>query len=353
MENKPLYTLEQIMAPLWEADTVYDERLLFVRQPDGTAKAPLLYKPIKLLEVTDAEHTVTYEEGRDYTCEDGQICLTENSRIFAFTPNELFPKEPEKGASFPLPNGNLLFHEGEFFHLRQTSVTYTCVPDWSGCRPSFCGGLLPRTVALLKEKKPINILLYGDSISACANASGVKGWAPFQPDYGTLLIQSLEQHYGTKINYTNTSVGGKETVWAIKNIEENAVSHRPDLAIIAFGMNDGGKTPQDFAANLRTIIEKIRAAVPNCEFLLVATTLPNRLLTDPAAPFWGNQENFYPVMKEIEADTKGVAVANMTAMHRDLLQRKRFIDLTTNHVNHPNDFLYRFQAQFLFNMLAK
>ncbi len=351
MPNSPVFSIEQLMNPLWDATTIYDERILFVRDKDGTSCAPLLYQPTEILSVTDAERTVSYEENRDYIYRDGKIQLTENSRIFAFSQEELYPQHAVKGETFPMPGGNILYHEGEFFHKRQTSVTYTCVPNWNGIRPTFVGEKLPRSTALLRTKQPINILLFGDSISECTNASGPCDWAPYQPDYGSLLIMALRERYGNDIRYTNTSCGGKDTCWAIETLNENIVEHHPDLAVIAFGMNDGGKSPKAFTANLETIVTETRKRLPDCEFLLVATTLPNRLLTDPAAPFWGQQENFYAEMKMLEQNFNGVAVANVTQMHSDLLARKRFIDLTTNNVNHPNDFLYRSQAQFLFEML--
>ena len=132
-------------------------------------------------------------------------------------------------------------------------------------------------------------------------------------------------------------------------------SEAPDLVLLAFGMNDGNKTPQEFESYTRRTVECIRAALPECEFILVATSTPNPILTDEKAPFWGNQCRFRPVLDAIAADPAyggGIAVADITGMQAALHSRKRFIDTTGNHVNHPNDFFHRLYAQFLCGMLS-
>ena len=57
------------------------------------------------------------------------------------------------------------------------------------------------------------------------------------------------------------------------------------------------------------------------------------------------------VLSEIAQDTASVAVADIGNVHRYMMERKRFIDMTSNNVNHPNDFFYRVHAQFLAGML--
>ena len=171
-----------------------------------------------------------------------------------------------------------------------------------------------------------------------------------------MLIQSLEAHYGGPINFINTSVGGKDTNWAVDNIDANINDHNPDLLIIAFGMNDGGKSPELFEERIRTMVRLVREKHSLCEIILVATSLPNPILTDPKAKFWGNQEFFLERLNAIAADSSlggGIAVANITDMHRYLLSKKSFQDLTSNNVNHPNDFFYRCYAQFLYGMLTE
>jgi hypothetical protein len=103
------------------------------------------------------------------------------------------------------------------------------------------------------------------------------------------------------------------------------------------------------------MVESIRAANPAAEILLVATSTPNPILTDEKARFWGSQYLFKAALDNIAADPVyggGIAVADITGMQAALHSRKRFLDTTGNHVNHPNDFFHRLYAQFLCGMLS-
>ena len=353
-----MLTFEQQLVPVWDTDTVYGESLTMVRDAAGVAAAPLLYAPKQILEVTSATGEEFYEEGRDWVWRDGLFTLTAESRIFAFTQEELYPAEGETGVtSFPMPGGNIRFAEGDFFHRRQIAVTYTtdrC--DWPGVKPVSAAAQLPRTFAALREARPLHVLLFGDSISLGGNASKMSSIPPYQASYGELLCEALARKYGAPVRFTNNAIGGQETTWGIKWVDRMVCDYRPDLVVLAFGMNDGNKTPEEFAGHTRTIIEHIRSACPDTELLLVATSTPNPILTDPAAPFWGTQSLFKPALDALAADPAlggGMAVADITGMQQALHSRKRFIDTTGNHVNHPNDFFHRCYAQYLLGMLSE
>ena len=49
---------------------------------------------------------------------------------------------------------------------------------------------------------------------------------------------------------------------------------------------------------------------------------------------------------------KGVALADVTSLWTDLLNRKRYYDVTGNGVNHTNDFGHRLYAQVILGLLA-
>ncbi len=197
----------------------------------------------------------------------------------------------------------------------------------------------------------MNLLFYGDSITFGANCTSHIGMNTPNVCYGKMLHYMMSERYGDHTQYINTAKSGMDTNWAVQNVEERVIAHDPDLVVLAFGMNDGPKTPEQFEKNILTVIDKVRAKHPDCEFILVATSLPNPMLTDPKAPFWGNQRFFKERLDAIAADHSGIAVANIRDMHKYLIEHKRFMDLTSNQVNHPNDFLYRCHAHFLAGML--
>jgi len=346
MDNKTIRT------PLWNTDTVREESVLMVRDEQGRAEAPLLFVPDEIVRVENLAKGEVYEEGRDYVVRDGNIVLTEGSRIFSFGPEELFPENPEPGSFFPMPGGNSLFHEGSFFIERQISVTYRCKNgQWMGILPEKADGTLARSFGLLRSGKPFKWVLFGDSISAASNNTKDLNLPPYEPGFGEMLDAWLRDEYQSDIFYVNTAVGGKDTRWAVETAEERVAAYEPDLVVLAFGMNDGGKTIEEFQANTRKVIEKVRAKKPECEFILIATSLPNPILTDPRAKFWSHQEHHLKVLSEIAEELPGVAVADIGGVHRYMMERKRFIDMTSNNVNHPNDFFYRVHAQFLAGML--
>lgn len=344
----------KLRTPLWDTEIVYEESVLMVMDSCGHAEAPLLFDPVEVLKVENLAKNEVYEEGRDYLVVGNRIVRSENSRIFAFTSEELFPENPEEGGFFPISDGNSLFHEGAFFIERQVSVTYTCRKgQWKGVVPKTAETALPRSFERLSGGMPFRYVLFGDSISAAANNTKSLNLPPYQPGFGELLDAWLRDAYASDIFYANTAVGGRDTRWAVETAEERVAAYDPDLVILAFGMNDGGKTLAEFQQNIRKVIEKVREKRPECEFILVATSLPNPILTDPRAKFWSHQERHMETLSEIAQDTSGVAVADMGGVHRYLMERKRFIDMTSNNVNHPNDFLYRVHAQFLAGMLIR
>ena len=117
-------TFEELMSPIWDSEIVYDEFLTMVRS-DGVCQAPLLFEPKEILSVTSADKLTNYEEGKDWVICENMLCLTKESRIFAFDKNELVFEECKPDESFPTVDGKYsLFKEGHFFHDRQIAVTY-------------------------------------------------------------------------------------------------------------------------------------------------------------------------------------------------------------------------------------
>ncbi len=338
--------------PVRDTDIVYNESCMPVRDENGIVEMPLLFPPKEILCVTSADEKTVYEQGTDWELVNGKLRLTDSCAAYAFTEAELYPTEkPTDIGSFPMNDRYLLFGEGDFFIKRQLAVTYTTDGAWDGARPALADKKLPRSFAKLRNRDLLNLVFFGDSITYGADSSASLNIPPHRPGYARQLHEALCDHYSEYITYINTAVGGKETNWAVDTVEERVNAYSPDLVVLAFGMNDGDKSPAAFEANIREVIRRVRDKHPLCEFILVATSLPNPLLTDPRAQFWGNQAHFKDALDAIAADTDGTVVANIRDMQSVLLDHKRFIDLTSNQVNHPNDFFYRCYAQFLAGML--
>lgn len=344
--DKAMNTFEQLMSPIWDSEMIYDEFLTMVRS-NGVCEAPLLFEPKEIISVTSADKITEYEEGQDWVIRGNRLCLTEGSRIFFFDEKELVFDEEKPYDCVPTIDGRYsLFKEGHYFHDRQIAITYRKVNGDLVYKPKFCGDMLPKTMMKLYNQETIKVVLYGDSIAAGANSSGMTLTTPFLPRWGNLFVESLRRHYDTKVELSNPSVGGKDSYWGLENAKAKVADYFPDLAIIAFGMNDRDKGDV-FADNIRKIIECVKENSPKTEFILCATTVPNKNIEG----FYFYQDEHLEPLNKLRCE--GVVVADFYSMHKYLLSKKRFIDMTGNNLNHPNDFLIRCHAQLLSAMMIR
>jgi lysophospholipase L1-like esterase len=246
-------------------------------------------------------------------------------------------------------NGEILFGGGHEYHDMQTLVTYTHKAGaWAGPVPSFAGDQLPRTLKKLAAKQPVTIALLGDSISTGCNASGWAKTPPFQPAFQDLLALNLEAAYGAKVSLKNFSVGGTGSAWGLTQVGK-LIEAKPDLVLIAFGMNDSAGCPAaHYQTNIQGIIDAVRKAQPDAEFILVATMLGNKDWTIL-------HQDLFPQFRDALAKLcgPGVALADMTSVWAELFKYKKDWDLTGNGVNHPNDFGHRVYAQVLSALMIR
>jgi len=342
-----------LLRPFWLGEVMEGESVLFLKEsPTGEARASVLFPIRKLLAVRNSAGDVLYEEGRDYTWKPGsrEIVLPKGSRIVASTPADL--RRPPMSQKYQLKHRDggadeIRFGEALEYHALQTSLTYEHDPGlWDAPTPKFDPAALPRTVARLKAGGPLRIVVLGDSISTGCNASGWGGGAPFQPAYPELVRRHLQERYQADVALINLSVSGMDAAWGLSKVDE-VVEARPDLVIFAFGMNDAaGRPVRDYEANVAAFLDRVKAARPEAETILVATMVGN--------PDWVllRQEAF-PEFRDALARHvgPGVALADLTSIWSRFEERKRDCDQTGNGVNHPNDFGHRVYAQVISALL--
>jgi hypothetical protein len=346
--TNPTDQLVTWMKPIWTGNVSHDESVLFWAPEGQRPFVPLLYSPTKILSVRSATLKTTYDEGTDWKLDGNKIVLPEGSRIPWTTEAEMYPQEAgPPGTTMPkVGGGYMLFREGGFFHQKQLVVTYEHDGQgWDGPVPKFDESLLPKTIAKLRAKEPLKIVLFGDSISAGANASGSVGAPPFLPNWGDLTRAWLQYSYKGNILLANESLGGANSHWGAANAAKAFAPHRPDLVIIGFGMNDRTVvSPEDFARNIRAMMDAAKAVNPEVEFILVQSMEPNQ----EWSPL-GNLNAYGDFLKSLQGP--GVAVADVQSVHASLLKHKRYVDMTGNNVNHTNDFLTRVYAQVVSALL--
>ncbi|QDT46025.1 GDSL-like Lipase/Acylhydrolase [Symmachiella dynata] len=342
----------ELLRPFWQGDRVEGESVLFIKDPQtGGAKASLLFPVTKIVSVRNSAGDVTYEEGRDYTWKPNsrEIILPAGSRIASRTPQDL--RRPTGSQRFRLThrdgNGEIFFGAVLEYADMQTCITYEHAADqWKSPLPKFDAQALPRTVGKLTNKQPLSIVLIGDSISAGANSSALGKAPPFQPAYPELLQIHLESRFGAPVELTNLAVGGTTTTWGLTQIDK-VIESKPDLVILAFGMNDSsGRSAQEYQANTQKMIDLIREQLPDSEFILVASMLGNRDWT-------ALKQELFPAYRDALAQLckPGIALADVTSIWTEILKRKQDWDQTGNGVNHLNDFGHRIYTQTIATLL--
>jgi len=340
------------MAPFWQGDIQYNESVLMVSVNNKPAEASLLYPPVRIISVRNARLTITYARGSDWNYINGKLVLSSNSKCPFLTDSQLYPAESDSNTMNKTGGGYILFHEGSYFHDHQLVVTYekSTATGWQGPVPQYSENSMPKTIARLKNGKPLTVVLYGCSTSAGSNASAFTEVPPYEPSFGQLVIDKLRETYKSKITFYNPSVGGTTAEWGVKNVRSLVSSKKPDLVIIEFGMNDaynGGYAPDIFKNNILTIINDVKAANQEAEFILIGPLHAN----PEASLFEGKQPQYEAKLEELKGT--GVIVVNMTGVHTELLKHKKLLDMTGNNVNHPNDYLIRWFGQEIAYTLIK
>jgi len=341
-----------LLRPFWKGNVVHGESVLFIRDTTtDVAKAAVLFPVQKVLDVRNSAGDTKFEEGRDYVWkpETREIVLPVGSRIVSRVPADL--RRPAKSQKYELThrdgNGEILFGARLEYAEMQTCITYEHAPhQWKSAVPKFDPQALPKSVRKLVGKQPLTIVLLGDSISAGANASGMFDAAPYQPAYPELLRRHLEARFQGKVEMKNFAVGGTDTNWGLTQLDK-AVEPKPDLVILAFGMNDSaGRTAKDYGANTQLMITRIREKLPDAEFILVASMLGNR-------DWIRLKHDVFPQYRDAMASLcgPGIGLADLTSIWTGFLDVKQDWDQTGNGVNHPNDFGHRVYAQVLATLL--
>ena len=349
--QEPLYNLQDLLRPVWKGLRIENETVLPTSYDGKPVEADLALVPSKVISVKNYDLDKTYEPGRDYIFDGRALRLAANSSIPFFKYTDLYPDHPatKPETRKTLNGGYLTFSEGPFFKDKQLAVTYEHKQPWDGPVPVSAEKYLPETFAKLRAGKPLKLVVFGDSISAGASASGVRFWPPHMPRWADLVAYQLRHIYKSKIDYINPSLGGMTSDWGRKTVDGLVSFEKPDLVILGFGMNDAGAnagfSAKQFAENTQAMMDSIRKQNPAAEFILLMSMQPNSC--------WRSPEPMPEYLEELKKmEGPGVAVADMWSMHGYLLKHKTYWDMTGNHVNHPNDFLVRIYAQALLARLG-
>ena len=356
-----LIEYDKAYAPFWEGTTVYNESCVFIKGEDGKITLKTMFTPTKVIAVRDSTLEITYKEGTDYTYRDGVFTLTENSSIPYFTYNQahynvgkgittLTDEERADLTGIDIQTYGVMHTEGAAIAMRQVCITYKHkADDWQkmeGFDQKWQGEKLSKTLAKLENKEPVEITLYGDSITSInaqgtgASSAGI-GRAPYFPCWAQGFEDALEYKFQSDVTVHNLGLGGWNSYDGLLNAEGKLDKYQPDLFVLAFGMNDAphGKSVKEYKDNLQGMIDIVRTANPASEVIIISTTNRNIDMV------WDNNAvrhaDYLPAVYELAEENENVAVCDMTAFTDSLFQYKASYECFYNNINHPIDYMVR------------
>jgi lysophospholipase L1-like esterase len=339
--HQPLCNLDQYMEPFWKSDTIYNETVLLYSAKGKPAEGKLLYMPSKILAIKKFDLSTSYAPGTDYSLNGNLITRTENSGMPFRT-----------DTSFDTKTDLAWFNT----QSQWVVVTYIHNDKWGGPIPQYKGALMPRTTAKLKAKKPLTIVAFGMSITRGMGVSGYDTVAPYMPTYVDMFARKLRKAYRfNNIKLYNAGLPGSVVDWGAQYADKYVNLLKPDLVILDFGMNDFWRiTPAKFKGYIETIIKKIKAGNPKVEFLLLSNMKfdPDYILdSDKNKSFYqGNLEGYSQVLAQMEAT--GTINLDMYEISEAVQHSKKAKDCLVNPL-HPNDYMARWYAQGLAQLLIK
>lgn len=350
------YALQSAVRPIWTTRNVYNETVSFIGKEDV---ATLMYTPTKLYKVYDYYLQKEYQEGVDFVLEGNKIRLLEGSKIQPWDVRDYYYAGPQAPFTIKTEHGYLKFSE-VVPNTHQISVCYEHEDTYKGNVPVGQAEKFPSLRNVLKNGGTLNVCAIGDSITKGCGSSDyiMKNEAtrldvgdPYKigvPSYANLVKEYLDAKENVTVNFCNTAVGGTGVDNGLSQISQWTI--KPDLALIAFGMNDASVDTTTFYEKTKALIEKIREINPKCEIVLISSMIPN-----PEVLNWlGNIASFESKsLLKLTEEYENIGLAPMTSVSQSLYGElgKKFEDLNSNSINHPNDFLHRIYAQTVLTTL--
>jgi acyl-CoA thioesterase I len=187
----------------------------------------------------------------------------------------------------------------------------------------------------LQNGQEITYVVYGDSISEGGDASEER-----YTYYRRFADYLVNLHPNGNIRILNKAIGGETSEGGAGRVEQDVVSHCPDLVTIGYGMNDQNKfkhgndvSLDDYEKYIRHIVEKIKRN-GDAVIILVTPCQPN--------PLWqhssGQIGEYAEVLRRLGREYR-IDVADAHAIWQcELEAGKTPESLLLNNINHPNDY---------------
>lgn len=210
----------------------------------------------------------------------------------------------------------------------------------------------------LYEYGPINIVIFGDSVSHGA----VNGYIDYESVYWNRLKKKMNlfRDY-IPVNMINASIGGTTARGSLARLERQVLIHEPDLVIISFGLNDVNGSLEEYIASLEEIFSKCLFAgvdvifmTPNMLNTRVADDTPekyrNYAIKTAAMQNNGRMDEYMAAAVKT-AKKMGVAVCDCYSRWKEISDKQDVTVLLANRINHPIPEMHQLFADALYEMI--
>ncbi len=193
---------------------------------------------------------------------------------------------------------------------------------------------LPRTRQLIAEKKPVRVVIYGDSISEVKPGWNGGAKTP-EENWGAVLVQKLAKTYPDSAwSIHHFAIGGQNTYEGLGRLDY-LEPFKPDLVLVAFGANDcchHWLIPEETRLALTTLLTEIPKRF-GADVVAVGTGGDN-----PLKPFFKHLDGTFKAQKEAAAEARAPFVDMRAAILKATEDGQRWADFHFNADNcHPTN----------------
>ena len=212
----------------------------------------------------------------------------------------------------------------------------------------------------LKEHGPINIVIFGDSVSHGALRDNID----YENVYWNRLKKMLNQFRDyVPVNMINASIGGTTAKESLSRFEKQVLIHEPDLIIICFGLNDVNGSLEDYLEPLECMFSRCKSEnkdvifmTPNMLNTSVADDTPeeyyNYAIKTAEMQNGGRMDNFIYSAVDL-ANRYQIPVCDCYSKWKELSKTHNITTLLVNRINHPTSEMHQLFATSLFDMIIK
>lgn len=207
----------------------------------------------------------------------------------------------------------------------------------------------------LKEHGPINIVIFGDSVSHGAFRDGI--------DYENVYWNKLRKKLNAFRNYIPvnmicSAIGGTTAKESLSRLAHQVLCHEPDLVIVCFGLNDVNGSLENYLSPLACIFEECLAC--GSEVIFLTPNMLNTYVAEDTQPVHmeyahktaemqnsGRMDAYMEAAKAL-AEEKGVTVCDCYAQWKALAKTEDTTRLLANRINHPTAQMHDLFAESLY-----